>query len=92
MATTHVEKVHAKGLMVDEKQVFVGSINWSENSFKGNREVGVVLRSKEATGYYRELFVEDWRNSRLYRVSIDKSGVSVVDRPAKRARRLRRAQ
>ncbi|MFH1807870.1 MAG: phospholipase D-like domain-containing protein [Pseudomonadota bacterium] len=89
LASTQVEKVHAKGVIVDGEQVFVGSINWSENSFKGNREVGTIVRHPKVAGYYRDLFVEDWRQSRLYQVAIAASRAVVGDKPAARARKLR---
>lgn len=70
LETAHLEKIHAKSVMVDGQEVLVSSINWSENSFKGNREVGVVIRHPDVTAYYRELFWRDWRASRLYRVMV----------------------
>ncbi len=90
LASTNLEKIHAKGVMVDGEKVFVGSINWSENSFKGNREVGVIVHHPKVTGYYRDLFVEDWRSSRLYQVAITARRVNAVAKPARRAKRLRR--
>ena len=36
LETAHLEKIHAKSVMVDGQEVLVSSINWSENSFKGN--------------------------------------------------------
>ena len=69
LATTHLEKIHAKGVIVDGKEVFVGSINWSENSFKGNREIGVVVSHPKVAGYYRDLFWRDWSESRMYEVT-----------------------
>lgn len=70
LRTTHVEKIHAKGIIVDDKEVFVGSINWSENSFKGNREVGVVIGHPKVAGYYSKLFLRDWSQSRIYSATI----------------------
>jgi cardiolipin synthase len=66
LETTHVEKIHAKGLIVDDREVFVGSINWTENSFKGNREVGIIVGHERIAGYYADLFRRDWSESRLY--------------------------
>jgi cardiolipin synthase A/B len=72
LKSTNLEKIHAKGVIVDDREVFVGSINWSENSFKGNREVGVVISNKKVTGYYADLFRRDWSESRLYEVPAKK--------------------
>jgi phosphatidylserine/phosphatidylglycerophosphate/cardiolipin synthase-like enzyme len=63
LETLGLSKIHAKGVMVDQHKTFVGSQNWSENSFRGNREVGVVVESKAVTDYYRRLFWRDWRYS-----------------------------
>ena len=68
--TTHLEKIHAKGVIVDDREVFVGSINWTENSFKGNREVGVVIGHPKVAGYYARLFRRDWSQSRVYEADV----------------------
>lgn len=64
--STQLSKIHAKGVIVDEREVFVGSINWSENSFLGNREVGVIVTHPKVAGYYADLFRRDWSQSLLY--------------------------
>ena len=51
--------IHNKGVVVDD-MVWVGSINWTENSFKNNREFAVVIDSPEVTEFFAELFIEDW--------------------------------
>jgi phosphatidylserine/phosphatidylglycerophosphate/cardiolipin synthase-like enzyme len=68
--TTHLEKIHTKGLVADDSEVFVGSINWTENSFKGNREVGVVIGDAKVAGYYGSLFRRDWSQSRIYAADV----------------------
>lgn len=69
LETTHLEKIHAKGVIADRQEVFVGSINWSENSFKGNREVGVIVGHPKVAGYYAALFERDWAESRMYQIT-----------------------
>lgn len=66
LESTHLEKIHAKGVITDSERVFIGSINWSENSFKGNREVGVIVTNRKVTKYYEDLFWRDWNSSRMY--------------------------
>ncbi len=66
LESTHLDKIHSKGVIVDDREVFVGSINWSENSFLGNREVGVIVSHRQVAGYYADLFRRDWSQSRLY--------------------------
>jgi len=54
------EKIHAKGLLVDDDLAVVGSLNWNENSATENREVALALRGPEPVAYYRESFDADW--------------------------------
>ena len=69
LEATHLEKIHTKGVIADDA-VFVGSINWTENSFKGNREVGVVVGDKKIAGYYEKLFLRDWSESVIYTADV----------------------
>jgi phosphatidylserine/phosphatidylglycerophosphate/cardiolipin synthase-like enzyme len=55
------EKLHAKGVVVDERHVVVGSVNWNTNSLRENREVAVVLTGDEVGRYYADAFDADWR-------------------------------
>ncbi|MDY0060343.1 MAG: phospholipase D-like domain-containing protein [Myxococcota bacterium] len=55
-----VAKIHNKGLIVDGQVTFISSINGVENSFKGNREVGVLVDSPEVARFYERLFWYDW--------------------------------
>nr|WP_303646851.1 phospholipase D-like domain-containing protein [Haloarchaeobius salinus] len=54
-------KLHAKGVVVDERHVVVGSVNWNRNSLRDNREVAVVLTGDGAGRYYADAFDADWR-------------------------------
>lgn len=51
--------IHNKGIIVDDK-VLISSINWGENSFRRNREVGIIIESAEIAGYFEEIFWYDW--------------------------------
>jgi phosphatidylserine/phosphatidylglycerophosphate/cardiolipin synthase-like enzyme len=55
------EKIHTKGLIVDDETVVVGSLNWNNNSARENREVAVALDDPETARYYRRTFDADWR-------------------------------
>ena len=88
LETAGLQKIHAKGVIGDDAEVFVGSINWTENSFKGNREVGVVLSHPKIAGYYSMLFQRDWARSRIFEAAVVVAGATVhasVD-PASRVR------
>ncbi len=91
LESTGLEKIHAKGVIGDENEVFIGSINWTENSFKGNREVGVVVSHPKIGAYYSDLFHRDWARSRIFEapVSVPKATVhAAADDKAKVLMRL----
>jgi hypothetical protein len=50
---------HNKGIIIDDT-VWLGSVNWTGNSFSNNRETAVLIDSPEVTGYFLEYFMEDW--------------------------------
>jgi phosphatidylserine/phosphatidylglycerophosphate/cardiolipin synthase-like enzyme len=86
---TALEKIHTKGVIADpddkDGEVFVGSINWTENSFKGNREVGVVVGHPDVAGYYAKLFRRDWARSRIYQAPVVADKATAHERPDGRA-------
>jgi phosphatidylserine/phosphatidylglycerophosphate/cardiolipin synthase-like enzyme len=43
-------------MIVDNKSVLISSINWNENSFTKNREIGVIIESYEVAKYYADVF------------------------------------
>lgn len=92
LAATGLEKIHAKGIIVDGRRVLVSSTNWTENSFKGNREVGVLVDHPKAAAYYASLFQRDWELSRLYRVRVAREGGEVRAGEQLDSRVLRRAK
>lgn len=57
------EKIHAKGLLIDDDLAVVGSLNWNENSATRNREVALALHGPEPVAFYRESFAADWEGS-----------------------------
>lgn len=54
------EKIHSKGVVIDEETAVVGSINWNEQSVTENREVALVLHGEPAASYYAAVFEDDW--------------------------------
>lgn len=58
--SSEFEKIHAKGLIIDDEQVYLGSLNWNNNSLRENREVVVMLGGEEAASYYGQVFDRDW--------------------------------
>lgn len=53
-------KLHAKGVIADDT-VFISSINWNENSPVFNREAGLIIRDRHASGYFASVFEKDWQ-------------------------------
>nr|WP_259371260.1 phospholipase D-like domain-containing protein [Natranaeroarchaeum aerophilus] len=54
------EKLHTKGVIIDEETVIVGSINWNTHSLRENRELALVLDGNEVAEYYTRVFNSDW--------------------------------
>jgi phosphatidylserine/phosphatidylglycerophosphate/cardiolipin synthase-like enzyme len=85
LEATALEKIHTKGVIADpddkDGEVFIGSINWTENSFKGNREVGVVVGHPKVAGYYAKLFRRDWARSRIYQAPVVVDKGTAHERP-----------
>ncbi|HNX17738.1 MAG TPA: phospholipase D-like domain-containing protein [Methanoregula sp.] len=55
-----LEKIHNKGVIVDDRAVLVSSINWNTNSPNFNREAGVIIEQPEVARYFRTVFDADW--------------------------------
>jgi phosphatidylserine/phosphatidylglycerophosphate/cardiolipin synthase-like enzyme len=55
-----LEKLHNKGIIVDGRAVYVGSMNWGQGGPIKNREVGVIVEHEGAARYFREVFYLDW--------------------------------
>ncbi len=61
LSVSTVEKIHNKGVIVDDERVLVSSINWNSNSPTFNREAGVIIDHPGAARYFREVFDDDWK-------------------------------
>jgi cardiolipin synthase A/B len=60
LKSSGIEKIHNKGVIVDDKRVLVSSINWNSNSPNFNREAGVIIDHPGVARYFREVFEDDW--------------------------------
>ncbi|HET6581358.1 MAG TPA: phospholipase D-like domain-containing protein, partial [Methanoregula sp.] len=63
LALIGVEKIHNKGVIVDDKRVLVSSINWNSVSPNFNREAGVIIDHPGVAGYFLTVFEDDWNLS-----------------------------
>ena len=60
LSVSPVEKIHNKGVIVDDQHVLVSSINWNSNSPNFNREAGVIIDHPGVARYFRAVFDDDW--------------------------------
>ena len=68
------EKLHTKGVIIDEETVIVGSINWNRHSLRENRELAIVLDGEEVAEYYTRVFNSDWEGV-IWRFPVGLGGV-----------------
>ena len=61
LPTNQIEKIHNKGVIVDDQRVLVSSINWNSNSPNFNREAGVIIDHPGVAHYFLEVFEDDWK-------------------------------
>jgi len=65
--------LHAKALVIDQKTVFVGSLNMDERSARLNSELGLVIRSPEIARQVTSL-LDDLSADGGYRLALDPHG------------------
>lgn len=63
LEANNIEKIHNKGVIVDETRVLVSSINWNDNSPGFNREIGVIIEHAGVGDYFTRVFEDDWMAS-----------------------------
>jgi cardiolipin synthase len=59
LTMNELDKIHNKGIIVDDRKVLVSSINWNSNSPNFNREAGVIIDHPGVARYFREVFDDD---------------------------------
>jgi phosphatidylserine/phosphatidylglycerophosphate/cardiolipin synthase-like enzyme len=55
--------VHAKAMLIDDTYLYIGSINFSDNSMDKNREIGIIVTNNEAIDAFKKQFEIDWGKS-----------------------------
>ncbi|HEU4832995.1 MAG TPA: phospholipase D-like domain-containing protein [Pyrinomonadaceae bacterium] len=58
-----LSNTHTKGIIVDGKQVLVGSHNWSSLGVTLNRDASLIFDDEEVAAYYTEAFELDWERA-----------------------------
>lgn len=59
-ASREYTNTHSKTMVVDGRRVLVGSINWSRNAAKTNRESGVIIDDARIAKEFLAVFEVDW--------------------------------
>ena len=59
------EKVHAKGLVIDDTAI-VGSLNWNEGATTRNREVLLAVENAAVADFYARTYAADWRGGGVH--------------------------
>jgi len=59
-ASKKFHNTHSKFVIIDDDIVFVGSMNWSENALKYNREASVIIYSQEVSQEFEKIFDADF--------------------------------
>jgi putative cardiolipin synthase len=65
--------LHAKALVIDQKTVFIGSMNMDARSARTNSEMGLVMRSADIAGQVTSL-LDDISADGSYKLSLDQHG------------------
>lgn len=58
------QTTHSKLVIIDEKEVFVGSSNWRYYSLDKNNEANVLIKSRSIAKQYTEYFFNIWENGK----------------------------
>lgn len=58
-ASSKFHNTHSKFMVIDDAIVLVGSMNWSENALKKNREASVIIYSEEVSSKFERIFDMD---------------------------------
>ncbi|MDR1944910.1 MAG: phospholipase D-like domain-containing protein [Candidatus Peribacteria bacterium] len=51
--------MHSKAILVDNKYLFIGSVNFSEYSLDKNREIGILTKEEKVISKFNEIFKKD---------------------------------
>jgi cardiolipin synthase C len=65
--------LHAKALVIDQRTVFIGSLNMDRRSARFNSELGLVMRSPDIAKQVSNLF-DDITEDGSYTLSLDRRG------------------
>ncbi|MEI6316443.1 MAG: phospholipase D-like domain-containing protein [bacterium] len=67
-ASTKKLYIHAKMILADKSQAFVGSQNFSFTSLNKNRELGIFVTDSNILSSLENTFTTDWQNARNFAI------------------------
>ncbi len=53
-------KIHAKAILIDNRYLYIGSINFSKYSLDVNREIGVIFKNEKVIEKFLKIFNKDF--------------------------------
>ncbi len=59
--------IHAKAIIADESEAFVGSENFSFTSLNKNRELGIFIKDQDIISSLENTFTTDWQNGKEFK-------------------------
>jgi putative cardiolipin synthase len=66
--------LHAKGLIIDDDKIFIGSANLDPRSLKINTEMGFLIESETLNAKARALLEGDFSTANSWQLGLDESG------------------
>lgn len=53
-------EIHAKSILIDEKYLYIGSINFSSYSMDKNREIWILIKNEDVIKQFLDIFTSDF--------------------------------
>ncbi len=69
---------HTKGIIIDRKQVLIGSQNWSQLGVTLNRDASLLFDDEPLAKYFGEIFDHDWANLASPNIGSEMRGARVA--------------
>lgn len=64
---------HPKFMVVDEKEFWLGTSNWSESYFYKGRNIGIIVQNNKLSKCVSDIFLKSWNSEYCHLVDLGKS-------------------
>ncbi len=54
-------EIHAKSILIDDKYLYIGSVNFSSYSIDKNREIGLLINNQDIISKFLDIFQDDFQ-------------------------------